>query len=93
MKAVWNGMVVAESAQTEIVDGVHYFPEATLGRQYFRRSTMRTTCPSKGTALYYDLVVDGEVQTNAAWYYPEPAGQFRCIKDHVAFFRGVKVVV
>lgn len=93
MKAMWKGVVLAQSAQTQLVDGAHYFPRSAVGSHYLRPSAMRRTCVWKGTAAFYHLVVDGEVHADAAWYYPEPVGAFRCIKDHVAFFQHVNVVV
>lgn len=91
MKAIWNGTVLAESDDTVVVEGNHYFPPDSLHREYFRASDHHTTCPWKGEASYYTLVVDGETNENAAWTYPEPKEAAAQIKDHVAFWRGVKV--
>jgi len=91
MKATWNGRVIAESSKTIVVEDNHYFPPDSLRLQYLRESTRRTTCPWKGKAHYYDLVVDGEENRNAAWTYPEPNDAAREIKDHVAFWKGVEV--
>lgn len=91
-KAIWNGVVLAESDQTEIVEGNHYFPPQTIHRKYFKASSHHTTCPWKGVASYYSLEVNGQKNENAAWYYPTPSAAASKIKDHVAFWRGVQVV-
>lgn len=91
MKAVWNGQVIAESDATVVVEGNHYFPASALRREFFRDSATHTTCGWKGVASYYSLVVDGSSNPDAAWYYPEPKSAAAEIKDHVAFWRGVKV--
>jgi uncharacterized protein (DUF427 family) len=91
MKAVWNGKVLAESDETVVIEGNHYFPPESVNREYLRESDHHTRCPWKGLASYYDLVVDGEINENAAWYYPEPSEAAQEIKDHVAFWRGVEV--
>ncbi|MDH3189478.1 MAG: DUF427 domain-containing protein [Acidimicrobiia bacterium] len=92
-KATWNGVVVAESEHTEVVEGNHYFPADTIKMEFFRNSSESSVCPWKGRASYYDVVVDGEVNRGAAWYYPEPSPAAANIKDHIAFWRGVKVSV
>jgi uncharacterized protein (DUF427 family) len=91
-RAVWNGTVLAESDQTVKLEGSHYFPAASLNREYFTPSKTTTTCPWKGAAGYYDVTVNGQVNRDAAWYYPHPSPAARQIKDHVAFWRGIKVV-
>ena len=91
MKATWNGAVLAESDETVVVEGNHYFPAASINREYFKESDHHTTCPWKGVASYYTVVVNGEKNENAAWYYPEPSEAARQIKDHVAFWKGVTV--
>ena len=91
MKAIWNGTVVAESDQTVMVEGNHYFPVASMNRQHFRPSGTHTICPWKGEASYYDVVVNGDVNKDAAWYYPTPSEAAKEIKDHVAFWKGVEV--
>ena len=91
MKAIWNDTVVAESDKTVVVEGNHYFPPETINRDHFQESTTHTTCPWKGEASYYNVVVDGQTNKDAAWYYPEPKSAASEIKDHVAFWRGVKV--
>lgn len=91
MKAIWNDTVVAESDKTVVVEGNHYFPPETIKRDYFQQSSTHTTCPWKGEASYYNVVVDGQANKDAAWYYPEPKSAAAEIKGHVAFWRGVKV--
>jgi uncharacterized protein (DUF427 family) len=91
MKAIWNGAVLAESDQTVMVEGNHYFPIAAMNRQYFRPNGTHTTCHWKGEASYYDVVVNGDVNKDAAWYYPTPSEAAKEIKDHVAFWKGVEV--
>jgi uncharacterized protein (DUF427 family) len=91
VKAIWNGKVIAESDETEVVEGNHYFPLEAVKRDYLRPSTTTTVCPWKGKASYYSLDVDGEVNSDAAWYYPEPKDAAAHIKDHVAFWKGVQV--
>ncbi len=90
-KAVWNGAVLAESDETVVVEGNHYFPEQSLSREYFKDSEAHTTCHWKGVAGYYDIEVDGETNQSAAWFYPEPSEAAAEIKDHVAFWRGVRI--
>lgn len=90
-KAVWNGAVLAESDQTTIVEGNHYFPHDSINWEYFRESTLTTRCPWKGLANYYDIEVAGQINQNAAWYYAQPSPAAARIKDHVAFWHGVKV--
>lgn len=89
--ATWNGAVVAESDETIIVEGNHYFPPNAVHTEFFTPSEAHTVCPWKGTASYYDVVVDGAVNAGAAWYYPDPKPAASDIKDYIAFWRGVKV--
>ena len=90
-KAIWNGAVLAESDTCEVVEGNQYFPPDSINRAYFQPSDTHTVCPWKGTASYYDVVVDGHINKDAAWYYPNPKEAARQIKDHVAFWHGVQV--
>jgi uncharacterized protein (DUF427 family) len=90
-KAVWNGAVLAESDQTIVVEGNHYFPPAAIKEELFRKSHTHTTCHWKGVASYYDIVVDGTVNRDAAWYYPAPKPAAENISGYIAFWRGVKV--
>lgn len=91
MKAIWNDTVVAESDDTIQVEGNHYFPEESIKKQYFKNSDYSTVCPWKGTASYYTLEVDGEINQDAAWYYPEPKEAAKQIKNYVAFWKGVRI--
>lgn len=91
MKAIWNGVVLAESDKTVVVEGNHYFPADSIKREYFKDSATHTTCGWKGEASYYSLAVAGNSNADAAWFYPEPKAAAAEIKDHVAFWRGVKV--
>ncbi len=91
MKATWHTAVLADSDDTVIVENNHYFPLQSLLREHLRASTHTSTCPWKGTAHYYDVVVGDAVNANAAWYYPEPKDAARQIKDRVAFWKGVVV--
>jgi uncharacterized protein (DUF427 family) len=92
-KATWNGAVLAESDRCEVVEGNQYFPPDGIRREYFRESSNHTTCPWKGVASYYDVVVDGQTNKDAAWYYPEPKAAAKNITGYVAFWHGVKVDV
>ncbi len=91
MKATWNDTTIAESDKTLVVEGNHYFPADTIKKDNFQPSNTHTTCPWKGEASYYNVVVNGQVNKDAAWYYPQPKEAAAEIKDHVAFWRGVRV--
>lgn len=91
MRAIWKGAVLAESNDTVVVEGNHYFPGASLNKQFFRASAHRTQCPWKGTACYFDVVVGDEVNPNAAWFYANPSKAASEIRGHVAFWHGVDV--
>lgn len=90
-RATWKGKVIAESDTFEMVEGNVYFPPDAVNRAHLRDSPTQTVCPWKGTASYYDVVVDGEANTGAAWYYPDPMDAAANIRDHVAFWKGVEV--
>lgn len=90
-KATWNGAVLAESDRCEIVEGNQYFPPDAVRREHLRNSSTHTTCPWKGVASYYDVVVGGQVNRDAAWYYPETKPAADNIKGFIAFWKGVKV--
>ena len=92
VKAIWNGAVLAESDQTIVVEGNHYFPPAAVNQAYFQQSPAHTVCPWKGLASYYSVEVDGQVNKDAAWYYPEPKEAASQIAGYVAFWKGVEVV-
>lgn len=90
-KAIWNGQAVAESDKYELVEGNVYFPPDSIRREYFTTSSHTTRCAWKGQAHYYNVVVDGKENKDAAWYYPQPSEAAKNIKDHVAFWHGVEV--
>ncbi|MBT3046854.1 MAG: DUF427 domain-containing protein [gamma proteobacterium symbiont of Ctena orbiculata] len=92
MKAIWNGRIVAESDDTLIVEGNHYFPPDSLNREYFRSSSTTSICSWKGTASYYTISVDGRENRDAAWYYPSPSAAAEEIRNHVAFWHGVEII-
>ena len=91
MKATWNGAVLAESDDTVVVEGNHYFPPEAINADFFEKSVSHTICPWKGEASYYNVVVDGQTNKDAAWYYPDPKEAAAEIKDRIAFWRGVSV--
>lgn len=91
MRAIWRDTILAESDDTVVVEGNHYFPHDALRQEYFRPSNKHTTCPWKGEASYYDVVVGDEVNRDAAWYYPQVKEAAASIKGRVAFWRGVHV--
>lgn len=91
MKATWENTMVAESAETIVVEGNHYFPPDSIKKEYFLTSDTHTTCPWKGLASYYHVRVGEKSNPDAAWYYPEPKEAAKSIKGYVAFWRGVKV--
>jgi uncharacterized protein (DUF427 family) len=92
MKAIWKNTVLAESNDTKIVEGNHYFPPESVNREYFKDSETHTECPWKGKASYYHVEVEGEKNRDAAWYYPRPSEEAEKIKDHVAFWKEIEVV-
>jgi len=91
MKAIWNGQVIAESNDTKIIEGNHYFPADSINTKFLKTSDSHTVCHWKGTASYYNIEAEGQVNQDAAWTYPEPSNLAEGIKDHVAFWRGVEV--
>lgn len=92
MKAIWNKTIIAESDDTVVIEGNHYFPPSALKQEFFKSTDHHTVCPWKGTANYYSLEVDGKINENAAWYYPEVSELAKGIKGRVAFWKGVEVV-
>ncbi|UYZ60468.1 DUF427 domain-containing protein [Hymenobacter latericus] len=92
MKAIWNNAVLAESNDTVVVENNHYFPAESLNREYFEDSIAQTSCPWKGRASYYSVRVNGELNKDAAWYYPDPKPAAENIRNRVAFWKGVQVV-
>ena len=91
MKAAWNGATLAQSDDTIVVEGNHYFPANSINRAYFTESDTHTTCPWKGEASYYHISINGEVNKDAAWYYPNPKEAAANIKDRIAFWKGVVI--
>lgn len=91
MKAIWNNQVIAESHETVIVEGNHYFPPESIDKSFVEDSEMNTTCPYKGVASYFNIVVDGKSNKDSAWYYPTVKPGFEKITGRVAFWRGVQV--
>jgi uncharacterized protein (DUF427 family) len=92
MKAIWNGAVLAESDETIVVEGNHYFPADAINKEYFRESETHTVCGWKGMASYYDVAVGGETNRDAAWFYPDAKDAAKEIENYVAFWKGVEVV-
>ncbi|MGV2831300.1 DUF427 domain-containing protein [Myxosarcina sp. GI1(2024)] len=90
-RAIWNDVILAESDRTEVVEGNQYFPPDSIDRKYFQPSNTHTTCPWKGQASYYNIVVDGKENPDAAWYYPQAKEKAKNIEGYVAFWKGVKV--
>jgi uncharacterized protein (DUF427 family) len=90
-KATWNGVVIAESDHVEQVEGNYYFPPDSIKNEFLKPSETTSVCPWKGIASYYHIDVNAETNKDAAWYYPEPKEAAQRIKDHVAFWRGVKI--
>jgi uncharacterized protein (DUF427 family) len=91
VRAIWNGKVIAESADTVVVEGNHYFPRDAVNAGYLRDSDLYSVCPWKGKASYHSLEVDGKLNVDAAWYYPEPKARAKQIEDRIAFWRGVTI--
>ena len=92
MKAIWENIILVESNATIVVEGNHYFPPDSINKNYFKDSKTQTTCPWKGLASYYSIVVNGKVNQDAAWYYPDPKPAAENIKNYVAFWKGIEVV-
>ena len=92
MKAIWNGKIIAESNKTIVIENNHYFPLSSIKKECFENSSNHSTCPWKGEASYYTLVVDGKTNKDAAWYYPQPKSEAKEIQNHVAFWKGVEVI-
>jgi len=91
MKAIWNNTILAESKNTIEVEGNHYFPKDSINPTYFEDSATKTQCPWKGEASYYSLSVEGKTNTDAAWFYSAPKDAAKQIKNHIAFWKGVKI--
>lgn len=93
MKAIWKGQTIAESDHTIQVEGNEYFPPGSVRKEFLKESTTTSQCPWKGTAHYYDLEVDGDTNKDAAWHYPQPSKAAEEIKDHIAFWKGVDIII
>ena len=91
VKAVWKDKVIAETDNYEMVEGNYYFPPESVKKEFLKESDTHTTCPWKGLASYYDVVIEGEVNKDAAWYYPNPKPAANKIKNYIAFWKGVEV--
>jgi len=91
MKAIWSGKVIAESDNTTVIEGNHYFPHDSIKKEFFKPSDTKTTCHWKGEASYYSVEVDGSVNEDAAWFYPETSSMAKSIENAVAFWKGVEV--
>lgn len=91
MKAIWNDKIIAESDDTIVVEGNHYFPAGSIKKEYFKESQTQSNCPWKGMASYYSVAVDGQENADAAWYYPQASELAKNIQGYVAFWKGVKV--
>ncbi|NMM19939.1 MAG: DUF427 domain-containing protein [Rhodoferax sp.] len=91
MKAIWNNTVIAESDDTVLVEGNHYFPTSALKREYITFSNHKSSCAWKGQASYYSLMVNGDLNTDAVWYYPDPKTEAEMVRDRVAFWKGVTI--
>lgn len=91
MQAIWNNTVIAESEDTILVEGNHYFPESSLNKAYTTFSNHKTSCAWKGQASYYSLIVNGELNPDAVWFYPDPKPEAEMVRGRVAFWKGVKV--
>ena len=92
MKAIWKAVVLAESDKTIVIEGNHYFPPDSVKKEYLKKTNTHTTCPWKGEASYYNVMVNEAVNKDAAWYYPKPKEAAKQIKDYVAFWKDVEVV-
>lgn len=91
VKAVWKNKVIAESDETIVVEGNYYFPQESVKKEFLKDSDSHTTCPWKGHASYYNIVVEGEINKDAAWYYPDPKPAASKIKNYIAFWKGVEI--
>jgi uncharacterized protein (DUF427 family) len=91
MRAIWNGEIVADSSETEFLEGNHYFPQKSVNHNFLRKTQTQTNCPWKGVASYYDVVVGDSVNSDAAWYYPDAKPAAKAIEGRIAFWRGVEV--
>jgi uncharacterized protein (DUF427 family) len=91
MKAIWNDKIVAESDETVLIEGNHYFPPNSINKKFLIKSNTSTRCSWKGIANYYSVNVDGKLNKDSAWYYPEPLEEAKQIKEYVAFWKGIEL--
>lgn len=91
MKAIWNNQVLAESNDTKVIENNHYFPADSIKKEFFKESKTQSNCPWKGVASYYTVEVNGEQNTDAAWYYPDTKHAAKEIEGYVAFWKGVSI--
>lgn len=92
MKAIWSDKIIAESNETIVIENNHYFPMDSVNEEYLEKSNTNSVCPWKGLASYYNLVVDGKSNVDAAWYYPEPKQGAKEIQNYIAFWKGVQII-
>jgi len=92
MKAIWNGKIIAQSKDTIIIESNHYFPQDSVNKEYLESSKTHTTCPWKGEASYFSIVVDGKINKDAAWFYPTPKLAAKPIQNYIAFWKGVEIL-
>ena len=92
MKAIWNNQIIAQSEKTIVIENNHYFPPESIQKDFFKPSDTHTICPWKGEASYYNLIVNGKENADAAWYYKNPSEKAKTIKNFVAFWKGVKII-
>lgn len=91
MKAIWNGQKLADSKDTIVIEGNHYFPSNSINKEFFQESDTNTICPWKGTASYFDINVNGDINADAAWYYPKASQLAKGIEGRIAFWKGVEI--
>lgn len=91
MKAIYNGEIIAESNDTVVIEGNHYFPPSSLKKEFFKQSSKHSTCPWKGLASYYNIEVNGKINNDAAWFYPNPSERAKGIAGYIAFWKGVEI--
>jgi len=91
VKALWKGKIIAETEEVEVVEGNYYFPPKSVHKEFLKESSTHSTCPWKGKASYYDVIVGGETNKDAVWYYPEPKPAAKNIKDYIAFWKGIEI--
>lgn len=91
MKAIWNNVILAESSETIVIEGNHYFPPSSVKFDFLNQSDTHTSCIWKGSASYYSISVNGQINFDAAWYYANPKQKASSIKDYIAFWKGIEI--